>query len=89
MNDKHVKPKHYEKKGLDINAEEMLYEFVSFFIVLWFYLVPSVLFSDMLNRKVYLTPIIEIFSSMYVDFSLILAVIVMIGPVAVITLLIW
>ncbi len=89
MNDKHVKPKHYEKKGLDINAEEMLYEFVSFFIVLWFYLVPSVLFSDMLDRKVYLTPIIEIFSSMYVDFSLILAVIVMIGPVAVITLLIW
>jgi len=78
-----------KKKGLDINAQEMMYEFASFFSVLWFYLVPSVLFSDMLDRKVYLTPIIEIFSTMYVDFSLILAVIVMIGPVAVITLLIW
>ncbi|MHA1233371.1 MAG: hypothetical protein ACTSPQ_22335 [Candidatus Helarchaeota archaeon] len=68
---------------------EMAYEFFSFLSIIFFYLSPSVLFSDMLGRKVNLTPVIEIFSTMYVDLSLILAVIVMVGPVAVITLVIW
>jgi len=78
-----------KKKGLDIPSMKMMYEFASFFIVIWFYLMPSVLFSDMLGRKVNLTPVIEIFRTTYIDFSLILAVIVMISPVAVITLVIW
>ena len=67
----------------------MMYEFMSFFSVIWFYLMLSVLFSDMLDRKVYLTPVIEIFSTMYTDLALMLAVIVMIVPVAVITFIIW
>jgi len=66
-----------------------MYEFMSFFSVIWFYLMLSVLFSDMLDRKVYLTPVIEIFSTMYTDLALMLAVIVMIVPVAVITFIIW
>ncbi|MHA1232798.1 MAG: hypothetical protein ACTSPQ_19395, partial [Candidatus Helarchaeota archaeon] len=78
-----------KKKGLDIPAMQKMYEFVSFLSVIWFYLMPSVLFSDMLDRKVNLTPVIEMFRTKYVDLSLILAVIVMIGPVTVITLVIW